>query len=150
MLALTFQVGSDYYAVDSSCVIEVIPWVNLRLLPHAPPHLKGLLYYRGQVAPVIDLAMLLASLPCAARLNTRIIVARRSVPSGGSALLGLLAERISDLIKVTADTFLPQSVAVPAAPFLGPVIKDNGRLVQVIQPDFAVPEILTPQAEAVS
>ena len=64
MLLLTFTAGANRYAVDVARVVELVPRVELRSVPHAPPFLAGLLGYRGKVVPVIDLGLLLGALPC--------------------------------------------------------------------------------------
>ena len=63
MLLLTFKAGANRYAIDVARVIELVPRVELRTIPHAPPFLAGLLGYRGKVIPVIDLGLLLNSEP---------------------------------------------------------------------------------------
>ena len=69
MFILRFQVGGESFAVDSRRIVEVTPRANLRPLPHAPAYLVGLLHYRGQVVPVVDLNRLLGVGPSAARLQ---------------------------------------------------------------------------------
>ena len=58
MLLLTLKAGANRYAIDVARVIELVPRVELRAIPHAPPFLAGLLGYRGKVIPVIDLGLL--------------------------------------------------------------------------------------------
>jgi chemotaxis-related protein WspB len=74
MLLLTFRAAESLYAVDVARVVEVVPRVDLRRLPHAPAFIAGVFDYRGTVVPVIDLAVLLGSEPCRHRLSTRIIL----------------------------------------------------------------------------
>src|SRR5271170_2284779 len=74
MLLLTFTAGANRYAVDVARVVELIPRVELRPVPHAPAFLAGLLGYRGKVVPVVDLGVLLDAPPCPDRLSTRIIL----------------------------------------------------------------------------
>ena len=74
MLLLTFRAAENLYAVDVARVVEVVPRVDLRRLPHAPGFLAGLFDYRGTVVPVIDLGILLGSERCRDRLSTRIIL----------------------------------------------------------------------------
>ena len=74
MLILTFTAGGNRYAVEAARVIELVPRVELRCMPHAPAFLAGLLDYRGTVVPVVDLGLLLGSSPCQDRLSTRIIL----------------------------------------------------------------------------
>ena len=63
MLLLVFRVAGDAYAVEAARVVEVVPRVELRALPHAPEALAGLFRYRGRMVPVIDLGVLLGTGP---------------------------------------------------------------------------------------
>src|SRR5207302_1737530 len=59
MLLLVFRVAEDAYAIEAGRVVEVVPRVALRRLPHAPEALAGVFRYRGRVVPVIELGVLL-------------------------------------------------------------------------------------------
>jgi chemotaxis-related protein WspB len=74
MLLLTFRAAENLYAIDVRHVVEVVPRIKLRRLPHAPAFLAGVFDYRGAVVPVIDLGTLLGSESCRDRLSTRIIL----------------------------------------------------------------------------
>ena len=95
MLVLTFRVAEVPYAVAVRRVVEVVPRVGLRALPHAPGHLAGLLRYRGGVVPVVDLGLLMGGAACRDRLDTRIILVDAGRRGGG--LVGLVAERVDDV-----------------------------------------------------
>jgi chemotaxis-related protein WspB len=74
MLVLTFRAAGNDYALEVRRVVEVVPRINLREIPHAPDCLLGLFDYRGVVVPVVDLGILLGASPCQNRLSTRIIL----------------------------------------------------------------------------
>ena len=74
MLLLTLAAGANRYAIDVARVVEVIPKVELRAVPHAPVFVAGLLDYRGKVVPVLDLCLLLGIAASQDRLSTRIIL----------------------------------------------------------------------------
>ena len=71
MLLLSLKAGANRYAIDVMRVIELVPRVELRTIPHAPPFLAGLLGYRGKVIPVLDLGLLLDSGPHAVIASAR-------------------------------------------------------------------------------
>jgi chemotaxis-related protein WspB len=142
MLLLKFQAGSSLFAVDSKQVVEVTPWVNLRPIPLAAPYMKGLFHYRGRVVPVVDLAGLMGAAACQPRLSTRIIVTERSAAGAERSLVGLLAERVSDLVKVADNRFVAPSEAMNSVSFLGPLVETESGLVQLILVDQVVPEAL--------
>jgi chemotaxis-related protein WspB len=144
MLLLTFTAAGEHYALDVSGVIELVPRVELRAIPHAPAFLAGLLGYRGEVVPVIDLGLLLGSSPCADRLSTRIILVKsapggqnrgygtRDADRGPERLLALIAEKVSDLIEVAAEQVVPAPVHLPQAPYLDAIARTDRGFVPMI------------------
>jgi chemotaxis-related protein WspB len=74
MLVLTFQAAGNRYAIDVAHVVEVLPRIQLRPLPHAPSFLAGVFGYRGTVVPSVDLSVLLGTTGCRDWLSTRIIL----------------------------------------------------------------------------
>jgi len=149
MLLLTFAVGDEPYGVDVADVIEVVPRVGLRAVPHAPGFVAGLLSYRGKVVPVVDLGLLLGSSASSDRLSTRIILVNSSGAGQNrgdedARLAGLIAERVIDLTTIDRSQVEPAPVALPRAPYLASVARlDRGfvpmiavdRLASVIRPD---------------
>src|SRR5688572_27751379 len=103
MLALAFNVGKDRFALRCADVVEVVPRVHLRDIPHAPEYIAGMFTYRGQIVPVIDLGLLLWKAPCADRMSTRIVLVRYPPPPGPSKVIGLLAERVTEAITLDAE-----------------------------------------------
>lgn len=133
MLVLTFQVGGIPYAVPVRQVIEVVPKVALRPVPHAPPSLIGLLRYRGEAVPVVDLGLLLGGAACEDRLDTRILLVG-SAPGGGDGRLGLVAERVNELAEVDSGRPAMQTPRMLQAPYLGQVFETPTGLLQLIDP----------------
>ena len=131
MLVLTFQVEQVVYAVPVRQVIEVVPRVALRRIPHAPPYFLGLLHYRGNALPVLDLGLLLGQTACVERLDTRILIVRTTV---GGRRLGLLAERVNELVEVDAGRMALESSLMLQAPYLTEVYETEAGLLQLIDP----------------
>ncbi len=130
MLVLTFRIAEIPYGVAVGRVVEVVPRVALRELPHAPAHLAGLLRYRGDAVPVVDLGLLMGGAACPGRLDTRIIL----VDAGGGRRLGLVAERVEDVLAVDEGRRAAGGAEVRAAPYLGDVYETVDGLVQLIEP----------------
>ena len=55
MQLLTFSVAGQAYAIPSRKVIEVLPLVAARPIPHTPDYVSGVFTYRGQLVPLVDL-----------------------------------------------------------------------------------------------
>jgi chemotaxis-related protein WspB len=155
MLLLTLKAGSNRYGIDVARVIELVPRVELTMIPHAPSFLAGLLGFRGKVIPVIDLGLLLSSLPCRDCLSTRIILVndapgdRNSAtdaparfdmahphsprgPARDARLLGLIGEQVSDLTFVQPGQVAPAPVQLNHVPFLDAIVQTEEGIIQLI------------------
>ena len=155
MLLLTFTAGANRYAIDVARVIEIVPRVELRNIPHAPAVLAGLLGYRGKVVLVIDLGLLLGVGACQDCLSTRIILVddlfddnneskvgydaeaeeithRPPTRKPATHLLGLVAEHVSDLNHIRPEQIIPASIRLPDAPYLGAIVQTEEGIIQLI------------------
>lgn len=141
MLLLIFHVGKERYGLDSRRVIEVVPKVALKPVPHTPQYVAGLFNYRGRIVPVVDLSALIADTPCGALLSTRIIlvdypgVDRRHI-------LGLLAERVTETLKCREEDFNPPGIATSEGPYLGDLLVDDEGMIQRIRVEEILPQSL--------
>ena len=145
MLVLTFWVQRTSYAVPVTQVIEVVPRVSLRPIPHAPLCLLGLLHYRGVAVPVIDLGLLLGGVACVERLATRILLVRGSLDGQIEGELGLVAEQVNELVTVDSERIAMRPPGFPQAPYLGRVFETDGGLLQLIDPDrIALASVVNP------
>ena len=110
--SLTFVIGSETYGVDILRVREIRGWSPVTKIPHAPPHVLGVLNLRGSIVPVVDLRMRLALERADYTKITVIIVL--SVDSGASRHeVGVVVDGVSDVIDVAAAD-------LHAPPELGP------------------------------
>lgn len=139
MLLLTFSVDACRYAIDVARVVEVVPRVALRPIPHAPPYLAGLFNLGGELVPAVDLGVRLGGEPCRPRLSTRIIIASDSA----GRRLGLIAERVTELITAPDDLFTARHAGPPReAPYLGPIVTIDDAMIQLIRIDDILPDAL--------
>lgn len=139
MHTLTFRLSDDTYGLPLQRVAQVVPKVPLRVLPHAPAAVAGIFTYQGRLVPVIDLGLLLTGRPCADRYSTRIIVAHYTSAAGSEHLLGLLAEGVTEIVDVAADTLQASGVETPEAPYLGLLAPSTAGLVQHVTIDDLLP-----------
>jgi chemotaxis-related protein WspB len=149
MLVLAFHVGKDRFALRCGDIVEVVPRVHLRDVPHAPASISGIFTYRGAVVPVIDLAHLMWGTPCAERLSSRIILVRQAgrlvgLPGRSEEgigrddrprVVGLLAERVTEAITLDAARAAPSGLAIADAPYLGEVFFDDTGMIQLLRLD---------------
>lgn len=132
MLYLLLHLGNDGYALDARRIVEVVPMVNLKPLPHAQDYVAGLFDYRGQLVPVIDLCQLACQRTCRAYQTTRIILVEYTNPAGATHTLGLLAEGVTETIKIKESDLQDGGIHLPEAPYLGGLSKTTQGLIQLI------------------
>jgi chemotaxis-related protein WspB len=109
-------------------VAEVLPLTRIEPLPQAPANIAGVLSYRGAPLPVIDLSQLALGRPAAQRLSTRIIV----INCTDGRQIGLIAERAHETLRREPADFSETGIVLEAAPYLGPVTRDDRGFVQWI------------------
>ena len=133
MLFLLFKIGSDRYALPASQMVEVVPLVNLKQIPQAPPGVAGLFSYHGQPVPVIDLSELANGKTAEARVSTRIILVYYPGAAGKKHILGLMAEQTSETIRRGKTDLIAPGIAVKTAPYLGAVLMDGRGIIQCVE-----------------
>jgi chemotaxis-related protein WspB len=138
MLFLLFQLGQDRYALDTSRVAEVLPLVDITPIPQAPPGVAGLFNYRGEPVPVIDLSQLTIGRPAQSRLNTRIVLVHYP-DGGGTRLLGLIAEKVTETVRRDKADFVATGVTSERVPYLGPVATDARGMMRWIDVENLLP-----------
>lgn len=133
MLFLLFHLGDQRYAISAGEVREILPVVAIRPIAHAPEGVAGVADYRGTPLPVVDLARVVLSRAAEARLSTRLVVVALGDAGREPQLLGLIAERVTEVVRCAPTDFQPCGVTSEHAPYLGPIARLNDVLVQRIE-----------------
>lgn len=133
-LYLEIRLGVDRYAIDAGDVVEVLPLVRIKELPGAPPGCAGIMTYRGNPIPVIDLGLIALGTPTPPRMMTRIVIAayESSDAEADSILLGLLVPEVIQASYLDPNRFQIASVANDGAPALGPVMTTADGVLQLV------------------
>ena len=140
ILLLLFYLGNTPFALPARDVVEVVPFAILEAIPHAPPSVVGLLHYRGAIVPVLDLCRLVYEQACRIRMSTRIILVHYPPDDPQAPLLGLLAERVTDMLSKQPSDMMPAGIALEESPYLGNVFKDLCGLVRCLRVEKVLPD----------
>ena len=140
MLFLLFQLGKVRYALEASRVVEIVPLLEMKRLPQAPKGVAGIFNYRGRPVPAVDLSALTLGQPASERYSTRIIIVNYADGSGASHLLGLVAERATEMLRKDVKDFVDSGVRLGQAPYLGPILMDDQSPIQWIYEQRLLPE----------
>ncbi|HVW08432.1 MAG TPA: chemotaxis protein CheW [Bryobacteraceae bacterium] len=138
MLFLIFSLGNDRYVVDATRTVEILPLVNWKSLPGAPRGVAGIIDYRGNPTPLLDLSELSVGKPCRKVMSTRIIIINYQ-DSDPPRLLGLLAEGVTGTIRRNEEDFLTPGLRSDEAPYLGPIASSPEGSLQRIDIRHLVP-----------
>ena len=107
---ISFAIGDDQYGVDIMAVREIKGWSEITHLPKQPDYVRGVLNLRGVIVPIIDLRCRFGQgLTEATPLHIVIIV------QIGSRQVGLLADRVLDIVSLDATDILPVPRVVQSA-----------------------------------
>ena len=90
MLVLMFEAGGCRYALPTRDLAEVVPWVDVQPVAHAPEWVAGFFSYRGALTPVLDLGRMANGTPCRCRYHSRLVLV-----NVGKRLVGLRAENVT-------------------------------------------------------
>lgn len=140
MLLLVFQLGDSRFALDVHAIVEVVPFVKLEPVAHAPAYVGGLFNYRGEMVPVIDLRRLVQEQPCTPHMTSRIMLVRYPLENGELRLLGLLAEQVTETMKRKREDFTASGIRIHDTPYLGDIARDDGGMIHYLEYDQLLPD----------
>lgn len=140
MLFMQFKINDDRYVIEARDIIEVVPFANLKRIPKAPPYVAGLLNYRGDTVPVIDVCYLMSERLCEKKLSSRIALVNYKDREGKLVCIGLLIEHLTETVRFDEKDFSDSGVALKDNPYLGKVVIDDKCIVQMVDISKILPE----------
>jgi|SRR5665213_1394963 len=99
MMVVVFHLDGGDFGVETLLVREIIRHQAARPLPGAPAWLDGIIDYRGQVVPVVDVGLRLGRPPVPVDDAVRIIIYERP----GGRKWGLKVDSVSAVVQVGSD-----------------------------------------------
>jgi len=129
MLLLVFYLGDEKYLIKHDSIREISPMVVLKKMPHMPDYFAGFFNYRGQVVPVIDLCQFIQGYPCRMQLSTRIMLVDYQQANQPTAILGLIAEKLTEAIRKPAATLISSGPTLPKSRYLEGFIIERDKMI---------------------
>ncbi|MBL6990238.1 MAG: chemotaxis protein CheW [Bacteriovoracaceae bacterium] len=96
---LTFEVNSQLYGIDLLSLEEVLPILEVQVIPKSPGLLAGVINVRGKIIPVMDLRSELGQVSCDYINETKIILYKVD-----DDFIALIVDNILGIHKVPADS----------------------------------------------
>lgn len=132
MLLLQFQIAGELYGFDVHSVLEVLPLVELAPADFSSDLVAGFLNYREKLIPVINLSMLIKNKELRKSLSTRIIIIKYSNKKNSNALIGFLAEKVTDTIFYSKEELQRQDRAIEQAEYISESLVKDEKAVYII------------------
>ena len=140
MLLLLFEIGNGRYALETSQIIEIVPLVNLKKIPTTPAYVAGLMNYRGEGIPVIDLCQLVDNTPFEDALSTRIIIVSYPIKNLGDQPLGLIANNVTETVRTKLIKPPPTGVFMDSSLYNGEETQGTSDMIQWFDVKRMLPE----------
>ena len=99
---LTFELKGMTYGVDILGIKEIIEYGQVTKIPMAPDYIRGVINLRGNVVPIIDLAVRLGKEPLSANKKTCIIILEVE-QDGDVMVLGFVVDSVNEVIDIIQD-----------------------------------------------
>jgi purine-binding chemotaxis protein CheW len=130
-LLATFYVRSALFSLDASVVQEVIRPASVTPVRHAPSEVCGVINLRGRIVSLLDTALILGLEKSAPGPESRIFIVEDR-----NEFVGLLVDRVAEVVEVEPGSEEPVPVNIPAAQarFFRSVFRAGGRLITLLKP----------------
>lgn len=136
---LTFRIGDEQYGLRLAQTREIIEYGGITSVPLMPNFLRGVINLRGEVVPVIDLAVRLGRPAITIQKRSCIIVVElESVEQ--HHILGLLADAVSEVVELDVNNIedAPSFGANIRAEFIQGIAKIDDEFVILLDADKAL------------
>lgn len=136
---LSFHVGESEYSVNIMSVREIRGWTRATPLPHSPEYVRGVINLRGNVLPVIDLAMRLG-LPNKEPEERHVII----VVDVNNQTVGLRVDAVSDILTLPTNELQspPELSADDSQGFIEALTIVEGRMIRILDLPEVMPKIV--------
>jgi purine-binding chemotaxis protein CheW len=126
---ISFAIGDDQYGVDIMAVREIKGWTAITHLPRQPDYVRGVLNLRGVIVPIVDLRCRFGQGTTEATALHIVIIVQI-----GTKLVGLLADRVLDIVSLDGTQIQPVPRVVQAArlDFLSGIVTVDDAMIALI------------------
>jgi purine-binding chemotaxis protein CheW len=133
---ISFTIGDEQYGVDIMAVREIKEWSNVTHLPNQPDYVRGVLNLRGVMVPIVDLRCRFGEGVTEATPMHIVMVVQIE-----DRQVGLLADRVLDIVSVDAEQIqpVPRAAQGAATDFLSGLVTHDNTMIALID----LPNLLT-------
>ena len=126
---ITFYLGDALYGIDILKVQEINKLMGWTPVPHSEDDILGILSLRGSIVTVVDLGKRLGTTS-----SKQSNLSRNIIVNSGDKCIGILVDRIGDVVVVEQDEICPAPVNVNGvqSKFFKGVFRTNEDLIAIL------------------
>jgi purine-binding chemotaxis protein CheW len=125
---VSFRLNNELFAISAFKVLEVLEQQRITQIPNAPAYIKGVINFRGDVLPVIDMRRKFG-MPDRTE-DQKFVIIVLDLKSGNDTLqLGAMADSVKDVIEIDERDLKPvpkMGSSYNSEFILGMIHTDNG------------------------
>lgn len=103
---LSFSLGEEDFAVNVSCVLNILEMSRITKIPRAPEYMLGVINLRGEVLPLVDLHVKFNMQPAVIDSNTCILV-MDLILDGDEIKVGAMVDSVKEVHEIQPEEILP-------------------------------------------
>jgi purine-binding chemotaxis protein CheW len=103
---LTFQLGTEVFAMDVSNVREILEFTTVTKVPRTPDYMRGAINLRGSVVPVVDMRLKFGLPVSEKTVHTCIIVVEVAF-EGDTTVIGALVDSVQEVFELEPEQIEP-------------------------------------------
>lgn len=127
---LTFKVGGELFGTEIDNINEIIEYSDMTRVPLTPPHIRGVSNLRGNVVPIIDLAVRLGKEKVEPTKRTCIIIVEMD-DDGEKMDIGFVVDEVDEVLDIHEEAIepAPQFGAEISSDYINGMGKIDGKFV---------------------
>ena len=129
-IALAVRLDKQLFAIPIEAIVEVFPALPIESLPDVPPFVRGTVFVRDRLLPVLDAAKRLGLEPGEHPLESPIVCL-----NAGGRLMGVEFDEVLDLIELNPERSFSTIDFAGYAGFVSGFVDCEGRIVRLLDPE---------------
>ncbi|MBL4800499.1 MAG: purine-binding chemotaxis protein CheW [Emcibacter sp.] len=128
---ISFNVGTEIYAIEITMVREIKGWIPTTSLPNSPDYMRGVINLRGVIVPVFDLRTRFRRGHTEPGKNHVVIIVRLDTRT-----IGILVDAVSDILTIAKEEILavPDQDTNPENAFMAGLVSVDEKMVAIVKP----------------
>jgi purine-binding chemotaxis protein CheW len=132
---LAVRLGKDLHALPIMAIEEILPALPIESVPQCPPFVRGVVFVRGHLIPVVDAAERLGL-----RDHQRVVEPHIVCLRVEGRVIGVEFDEALDLLDIGPGEILPADRLGARQGFFSGVIERDGQIIRMLAPEKLIAE----------